>query len=225
MPLKFLYKGARRVYRGARKLGKKVPKEVWVAGASFFALGVGTAGFSAFEGVSTTGEFFGAVGRTTLAGAQGLGGTLGLTGGVSDNLAASIGNQELAGATVGSRWGGGTGRVASNVLGENPEITANGKDNRSGSSMAWAAIAAGAQYWLQSREYKKAEERQNRVNFFGDRMRGGDPNLRINMPSISDQSTVLGTQYDPDNIFSDLDSTRDLFDDLERPKGLFGGYV
>lgn len=110
--LKFLKKGVKKIFKGAKKLIKKIPTGVWIAAATFFTAGLATAGWGAFTGVSSLGGFMGAVGRTTVIGAQGLMGSVGIGQGVSANMAGGIEGLS-AGATL---FGGNTGAFAGSSM-------------------------------------------------------------------------------------------------------------
>lgn len=238
MPLKFVAKGAKKVFRRARKVSRQIRKPAAIAGLTFFAAGLGTVGFGAFTGQAGAdiGGFFKAVGQTTMAGAQGLAGSLGLGQGVSEGLGESLGAE--AGGTL---FGGNTGRFAAeqsrtlgNVLGGlggGSSGSADGEEglpaggSTFGRQLAFAAVSSGAQQWLAGRQFKKEEKRLNRRNFFGGPARGGTADPVARVPQVSNPSDLANNLSNPDGLFDQFDPTGDLFEELNQPRNLWGNFT
>ena len=102
--MSFVKKALKKVWNVTKKVVKsKVFKYVAIAAAIFFTAGVaaGGWGFAAFEGVSSIGGFFTAVGQTMATGAAAMAGGLGLSG-VSSSLAAYGGQAAAAAGLAGA---------------------------------------------------------------------------------------------------------------------------
>lgn len=93
-------KAGKKIFRGAKKVIKKIAKPALIIGGAFFASGLALGGFSGFGQLMNNSGIFGAVGKTMAAGAQAIGGALGLTEGVSSELLGQMGLEE--GTTLGS---------------------------------------------------------------------------------------------------------------------------
>lgn len=71
--MSFVVKAVKKVFKKIKKVAKRLWDNKWfrvaaIAALTVFTAGVGSAGFAAFKGVSTIGEFFGAVGQTMSTG-------------------------------------------------------------------------------------------------------------------------------------------------------------
>lgn len=93
-------RGVKKVFRGVKKVIKKVAKPALIIGGTLLTAGLVTGGFAAFKGVTTMGGFFKATGQTLLLGGQSIAGSLGLTDGVTQELANDIGLPNLKGADL-----------------------------------------------------------------------------------------------------------------------------
>ena len=114
-------KAVKKVFRGAKKVLKKVAKPALIIGGTFFASGLALGGFKGFTSLmESSGSIFSAVGKTMAAGAQAIGGALGIGEGVSAELLGDMGLAE--GTTLGSgafaqTLGFGTPETASSRIG------------------------------------------------------------------------------------------------------------
>ena len=199
--MRFLKRAAKNIYRSAKSVVRRVPTSLWVAGLTFFTAGLGTAGFGAFAAAKGQGlsGFLGAVGQTTMAGAQGIMGAVGLGQGLSENLAGVTGAE--AGSTL---FGGNTGafsaqqsRTLNNFFSGIQGASAEGADQEGAGggaplgkltrqALLMSGIQAGAQAYLAHSAERRQDQRTARLNFFGGPARGsGTSELPFEIPSLA----------------------------------------
>lgn len=103
MVFKSIGRGIKKVFRGAKKVVKKVAKPALIIGAVLMTAGLATGGFAAFSAASGPLGFLKAAGQTMLAGGQSIAGSLGIGSGLSGSLVAEGGAfAGMEGATLGS---------------------------------------------------------------------------------------------------------------------------
>jgi len=152
--MSFVKKAAKKVFKGAKKVVKKVWKPALIAGATLFTGGLAAGGFAAFSGATTLGGFMGAVGQTMAVGGQAMLGSLGLTSGVSGSLSAATGvaqgttlfNGALAqglGLSAGVGGSGAGGLIGAGGVGSTP-IAGVGSSGFAGGVTAGAGTTLGA---------------------------------------------------------------------------------
>ena len=103
-------RGVKKVFRGVKRVIKKIPKEVWIAGAILLTGGLAAGGFAAFGAVGSatgmaakTSAFFGAVGQTMAAGAQAIAGSIGVGSGITGTgMTSAFAGTAGQGATLGT---------------------------------------------------------------------------------------------------------------------------
>lgn len=243
--LKFLAGAAAVGYAAKKGYTKKLGKGLGIAGALFFASGLGVSGFNAFRNTDSLGDFLGAVGQTTMAGAQGLLGSIGIGSGVSPSLAKSIGIEEettLFGGSTGI-FGAGAGSVSqeTRTLDQHQSVNSSilskafGGLQTSGAiksaqnrQIMMSAIQTGAQAYLANRQFKRKEEQRARLNFFGDRARGGSSELSFGPPSVmsnpdetNDDRNVVSTPPTP-SPFDESEEGEDNNDQSTLPSFMRG---
>lgn len=182
-------KAVKKVFRGAKKVIKKVAKPALIIGGTFFASGLALGGFKGFTSLmESSGSIFSAVGKTMAAGAQAIGGALGIGEGVSSELIGEMGLE--AGTTLGSgalaqSLGFDTTGTESIVKDAGKEaILDKGKEEASrgflggifGAINKWSdpaqtalftGLATGFSTWAQSEEAEKERKRLRRQGIFG----------------------------------------------------------
>lgn len=93
--MRFIKRAGRNIFRSARSVVRRIPKPLAIAGLTFFTAGLGTVGFGAFKTAAAAGGglsgFLGAVGTTTVAGAQSLAAAVGIGSGISSGVATASG--------------------------------------------------------------------------------------------------------------------------------------
>lgn len=168
-------KAVKKVFRGAKKVLKKVAKPALILGATFFVSGLAVGKFEGFSNImgGDPSNIFKAVGKTIGLGAQAIGGMLGITEGVSESMAKAYGDESLKGSML-----------FENLLGPKTPTTGDLKDIdpdkvRGGilgkisgmSDMAQYAmvngVMTGLSSWAQSEEAKKERRRERRRGIFG----------------------------------------------------------
>lgn len=217
--LTFLATAAAVGYAAKKKYHKKLGKGLGAAGLLFFASGLGVSGFNAFKNVDSIGDFLGAVGQTTMAGAQGLMGAIGL-----GNQNASSMELGFMGSNIGNLVAGNAGVSASSTAAGSSNVlnkifggisSSNDIQSAKNRQLLMSAIRGGAEYYLMHRQYKREEERRARLNFFGDRARGGSSELSFDLPSAMQRKTVkapedtVGSPTMPSPFDEDRDETNE----------------
>lgn len=97
--MRFIKRAAKRVFRGAKKVAKKIARPAAIAGLVFLTAGIGVAGFGALNFGGTFGAFMSSVGSTMMAGAQGIAGAVGIGSGLTAGTAGSL---QLSQAAIGT---------------------------------------------------------------------------------------------------------------------------
>jgi len=176
-------KAVKKVFRGAKRVLKKVAKPALILGATFFVSGLAVGKFEGFSNImgGDPSNIFKAVGKTIGLGAQAIGGMLNITEGVSPAMAQAYGNEALAGKSLLSGLLGPATPSAETVTEEiTEEIADKGKEIVRGgilgkfsgmSDMAQYAIVngvmTGLSSWAASEEAAKERKRQRRQSIFG----------------------------------------------------------
>lgn len=183
-------KAVKKVFKSAKKVIKKVAKPALIIGGTFFASGLALGGFKGFTSLmESSGSIFSAVGKTMAAGAQAIGGALGIGEGVSAELLGEMGLAE--GTTLGSgafaqALGFGTPETATPVEDVVTKKVADdvGKEQVSkgvlgrifgginklsdpAQTALFTGISTGLSAWAQSEEAEKERKRQRRRGIFG----------------------------------------------------------
>ena len=202
--MSFIKKAVKKVFKVVKKIVKsKIFKIAAVAALTFFTAGVVMGGFGAFTGVSTIGEFFGAVGSTISQGFTGTVGKLFGAGGTpsTQSLAAAGVNPaeaasvlspvEVTGTRMGAGYASGIGGAADfaamggkvalqeTVLKEASKpllsrIFGSIMAPTTAGSMMRTGLMMGAQAWMQNDYMKDQKAYRDSRNVWGTAAFGGD---------------------------------------------------
>jgi len=174
-------KAVKKVFRGAKKVLKKVAKPALILGATFFVSGLATGGFKGFSNLmQSNSNIFKSVGETIAAGAQAIGGMLGgegLSQNLADKMGVSAGTTPFTGA-----FGTALGFSQTPAEKGSPSDGTGGTGNAGGtkpgggffsgmSDITKYSIAnglmTGFSSWAASEEAAKERKRQRRQSIFG----------------------------------------------------------
>lgn len=204
-------KGFKKLYRGVKKVIKKIPKPVLIIGATLLTAGLATPGVFAGIGSSMasatgvmakTGAFFKGVGTalatgaSTIGSALGFGGAAGATGpmaglGPLSNsayaTATGVSSTSLAGLGGGAAnlWAaGGTALKSSGFMGTVMGALGNMTKGTVGQMMLAQGIMGGIQSYQQAREVERQEKRFDQEYVWGTQRRGGTGENVMETPDI-----------------------------------------
>lgn len=171
-------KAVKKVFRGAKRVLKKVAKPALILGATFFVSGLATGGFKGFSNLmQSNSNIFKSVGETIAAGAQAIGGMLGgegLSQNLADKMGVSAGTTPFTGA-FGTALG--FSQTPANKILPSDDTDNDGNTKPGGgffsgmSDITKYSIAnglmTGFSSWAASEEAKKERRRQRRQSIFG----------------------------------------------------------
>jgi hypothetical protein len=172
-------RGVKKVFRGAKKVVKKIAKPALIAGAIYLTAGLATGGFASMQAGSGIGGFFKSVGTTLSNGVQAVNGALGIgqagamkaeAGRVLGLAHSSIPFSGAAGAA--STSGGGVFSAVGGLIGKASKAF-QGLSNPVQTAIigGFSGALAGA---AQRKEVRRLERRQDELGFFGVQRRGSE---------------------------------------------------